>query len=96
MTLQLAAVRQDLGDIGESDRDAYLLFAESNTRFLCEVPPSEGARFEQALGDVPHALVGEVCVDARLRIAGTDAAATLVIDAELADLKKAWQEPLRW
>lgn len=96
MTLQLAAVRQDLGDIGESERDAYLLFAESNTRFLCEVPPSEGARFEQALGDVPHALVGEVCVDARLRIAGTDAAATLVIDAELADLKKAWQEPLRW
>ena len=27
-------------------RDAVLLFSESNTRFLCEVPPDNAAAFE--------------------------------------------------
>jgi phosphoribosylformylglycinamidine synthase len=76
--------------------DAYLLFSESNTRFLCEVPPAARERFEQSLDGVPHAVVGLIESDSRLQIAGTDTAGTLVIDAELADLKEAWQKPLRW
>jgi len=85
-----------------------LLFSESNTRFLCEVTPERATAFEQALADVPHALVGEVVGTGRLEIVGIPAPveiepgspheirAPLVVSAELAALKEAWQKPLRW
>jgi phosphoribosylformylglycinamidine synthase len=91
------------------DATAILLFSESNTRFLCEVRPEHQEAFEQALSDVPHALIGEVLSAAQLQIIGLPAptpgaepgepaelTAPLVIDAELARLKEAWQSPLRW
>jgi phosphoribosylformylglycinamidine synthase len=96
ISLQLRDVPQDLGDMAGAERDVCLLFSESNTRFLCEVSPENGPRFEQALDGLPCAVVGEVRSDTRLRIAGTDVAGGLVIDVELADLKEAWQTPLRW
>ncbi len=101
VSLQLADVPRDFGAdtadaIAGAELDAYLLFSESNTRFLCEVPPAAREQFEQALDGVPRAVVGRTESGSRLQIAGTDAAGTLVIDAELADLKKAWQKPLRW
>jgi phosphoribosylformylglycinamidine synthase subunit PurSL len=71
-----------------------LLFAESNTRFLCEVPVEQSAAFEAALAGVPHARVGEVAADGRLRIVGQGGAAG--IDAQIAALKEAWLKPLRW
>ena len=96
MSLRLGDVPRDLGDLAGVERDACLLFSESNTRFLCEVTPKAAVRFEQALDGVPHAAVGEVESGSRLRIAGTDGGGGLVIDAELAELKEAWQKPLRW
>jgi phosphoribosylformylglycinamidine synthase len=101
MSLRLADVprdfRADSADaIAGAELDAYLLFSESNTRFLCEVPPAARERFEQSLDGVPHAIVGRTESGSRLQIAGTDAAGRLVIDAELADLKETWQKPLRW
>jgi phosphoribosylformylglycinamidine synthase len=84
---------------------AALLFSESNTRFLCEVPPTRAAEFEALLAGVPCAQIGEVTADGRLQIVGLpqpdpeEAAAmtTLpVVDADLKDLKEAWQRPLRW
>jgi phosphoribosylformylglycinamidine synthase len=96
MSLRLADVPRDLGDRAGAELDACLLFSESNTRFLCEVPPEVCQRFAQALDGVPHAVVGRVESDSRLRISGTETVGTLVIDAELADLKEAWQKPLRW
>ncbi len=52
---------------------AILLFSESNTRFLCEVRPEQREAFEQALADVPHALVGEVVATKQLQIIGLPA-----------------------
>jgi len=88
---------------------AALLFSESNTRFLCEVRPDDAEAFEAALLGVPCALVGEVVDSAKLEIIGvphpiqddeagvpTEVGAPLVIEADLATLKEAWQEPLRW
>ena len=43
-----------------------LLFAESNSRFLVEVPPDRRKEFEKTMGDVPHAVVGEVTEAPRL------------------------------
>jgi phosphoribosylformylglycinamidine synthase len=86
-----------------------LLFSESNTRFLCEVRPEDTERFEAALGDVPHALVGEVVDTGQLQIVGvscpipddhgnptTEIGAPLVVEAEIDVLKEAWQKPLGW
>jgi phosphoribosylformylglycinamidine synthase len=74
------------------------LFSESNTRFLCEVPAERAADFEEALAGVPHAWIGEVSESPRLtiRAAGAPDLGPPVIDAALADLKAAWQAPLRW
>ena len=47
---------------------AILLFSESNTRFLCEVPPEKAVAFEAALVGVPHAKIGEVVAADRLII----------------------------
>jgi phosphoribosylformylglycinamidine synthase len=89
---------------------AVLLFSESNTRFLCEVRPDNAEAFEQALSDVPCALVGEVVDSGKLEIVGiprpipgdsdsdapTEIGAPLVVEADLAALKEAWQKPLDW
>ncbi len=87
---------------------AVLLFAESHSRFLCEVGAGDAAAFEELFAGLPCALVGEVMEEPRLQVVGiprpisddsdrpTEILAPLVIDAEIADLKEAWQAPLRW
>jgi len=84
---------------------AVLLFSESNTRFLVEVPPEKAGAFEATLADVPHAQIGEVIDTDKLEIFGPpttipdeagETGVPLVIEADLKTLKKSWQEPLRW
>ena len=72
---------------------SVLLFSESNSRFLCEVRKENAAAFEAALAQVPHAQIGEVTQSARLEIRSGNQPA---ISADIADLKEAWQSPLRW
>jgi phosphoribosylformylglycinamidine (FGAM) synthase-like enzyme len=82
----------------EAERlNSILLFAESNTRFLCEVPQDAVGHFESILGDVPHAAIGEVIADAKLQIVNYDPGNPFhVIDADLIDLKQSWQKTLNW
>ena len=70
-----------------------VLFSESNTRFLCEVPAEHSATFEASMAGVTHARIGEVSKDDRLVIHFGNAT---VVQCDLAALKEAWQEPLRW
>ena len=49
-----------------------LLFAESNTRFLVEVPQELMGHFEEIMGDVPHAAVGEVIESPQLLVVDVD------------------------
>jgi phosphoribosylformylglycinamidine synthase subunit PurSL len=72
----------------------FILFSESNTRFLCEVSEDQSREFEALLGKVPLARIGETADTRRLRIEGPDASS--VIDADVNELKEAWQAPLRW
>jgi phosphoribosylformylglycinamidine synthase len=72
---------------------AVLLFSESNTRFLCEVPPQSAAEFEGKLSGVPLAHIGEVTALADLQVT-FDGHPIIVVD--LARLKSAWQAPLDW
>lgn len=88
---------------------AALLFAESNTRFLCEVAEEDAGAFEAAMFGVPCARVGEVTGAGKLEILGLaqsiadadsgqgcEIGQPIVIEAELGELKQAWQSPLDW
>ncbi len=78
---------------GEQSLDAVLLFAESNTRFLCEVPPGSAGGFEDLLAGVPHARIGQVTESKKLEIAS---GGRVVLAAAVGSLKAAWQAPLDW
>lgn len=69
------------------------LFSESNTRFLCEVPPERQSHFESYFAGLPVAKIGMVTEDDRfvVRFAGRT-----LIDLPLRTLKEAWLSPLAW
>jgi len=69
------------------------LFSESNTRFVCEVSPDQQQAFEAAMSGVAWGCIGRVADHQQLIITDAD---TTLIDAPLAELKEAWQAPLRW
>jgi len=90
-------IRVDLGQVplGEPmSRDDFVLFSESNTRFLVEVAPEDKARFEDAMNGVDVAVIGRVTREPHLEVSGLSGGR--VIWASLTDLKEAWQRPLRW
>jgi phosphoribosylformylglycinamidine synthase len=71
-----------------------LLFSESCTRFLVEVPVAASRAFEQCFDSEQVTLIGEVAAHDRLRV--LTKGSWPVIDAPLAELKHAWQRPLDW
>ena len=84
-----------LANASESDGHPTLvrLFSESNTRFLMEIKADQAAQFEQLMGDTIHACLGKVTEAKQLRVTCGD---TLVMQADAAKLKEAWQQPLAW
>jgi len=74
--------------------DEVWLFGESTTRFLLEVDPGSAATLETCFTDVPLLRIGQTLKEPRLRIAGR--AGAWLVWANLADLKEAWQRPMRW
>ncbi len=76
------------------ERSDWLLFSESNTRFVVEVRPEHRAEFERILRDVPHALVGQVREDKTLLVRGIDG--RTVVEEDVYALKESWQKPFRW
>ncbi len=85
------------GEQGRERQTVVRLFAESNTRLLCEVPADCASEFEAHLRDVPHYEIGEVTGSDELVIEQQEGGTTqTVLRASLAELKEAWQAPLRW
>ncbi len=81
--------------LGESmDRDDFILFSESNTRFLAEVAPEDKQKFEADLAGVDFAEIGKVTNTGKFEVFGQKGKKVLI--ATLAELKEAWQKPLRW
>ena len=88
LELDLAAVPVD-ADLP----DAARLFSESASRFLVEADARKVKAFEKALAGVPHARVGRVLDEPRLRVKGVSG--RVVIDAPLESLAHAWRTGLR-
>ena len=80
-------------DVLQSDLDdTEILFSESNSRFLCEVPEDKSAEFEAALSGACWCL-GSVTEADRLIIKSGE---TSLVESTLSALKTAWQQPLDW
>jgi len=75
-------------------RDDFILFSESNSRFIVEVEKKNQQQFEKILEGVPFGLIGCINAQDELRIYGLDG--KICVRAKLSDLKEAWQKPLRW
>ncbi|HEY86582.1 MAG TPA: phosphoribosylformylglycinamidine synthase subunit PurL, partial [Dehalococcoidia bacterium] len=76
------------------DRDDFILFSESNSRFLVEVAPETKSEFEEAIGTTSHAVIGQVTDSGVLEIYGLDG--SRIMAKSLGDLKETWQRPIRW
>jgi phosphoribosylformylglycinamidine synthase len=83
----------DLSATGTAD-DVTGLFSESATRFLVEARPIDAAALEALFAGLPLTRLGQTVKEPRLRIAGANG--EWVVWTALADLKEAWQRPMRW
>ncbi|MDP6448857.1 MAG: AIR synthase-related protein, partial [Dehalococcoidales bacterium] len=90
-----AAIRLKAIPLGESvDRDDFILFSESNSRFLVEVASENRAEFEKVMARIDLAVIGEVTDGEVLEIYGVKDEKKVA--ASIGELKEAWQRPLRW
>ncbi|MBN2178867.1 MAG: phosphoribosylformylglycinamidine synthase [Deltaproteobacteria bacterium] len=76
------------------ERDDYLLFSESQSRFVVTLSPEKREAFETIMEGTILAEVGSVTSDTTFRILGTKGIE--IIRKDIDDLKKAWQEPLNF
>ena len=74
--------------------DAVLLFSESNTRFLIEVPEANIAQLASHFADLPLLEIGQVTSWNRCEVRGSQG--TSVIASDLEDLRESWKKPLAW
>jgi phosphoribosylformylglycinamidine synthase len=74
---------------GSMQRNDFILFSESNSRFLVEVQEKRRRDFEALMEGVACSVVGRVKREKRLLIHGTDD--STVVDVSLAELRNAWK-----
>ncbi len=74
------------------ERDDFLLFSESNSRFLVEVAEKDQPAFEAALKGRAYAQVGKVTQKPKFTAKGIKG--PTIIDAGVSDLRAAWKRTL--
>jgi phosphoribosylformylglycinamidine synthase II len=74
------------------NRNDFMLFSESNSRFLMEVPEKTKRDFEILMKGKVCAEIGKVTKNPKLIVHGLDGA--IVVDAALTDLRRSWKETL--
>jgi len=75
-------------------RDDFILFSESNSRFLVEVMPENKTEFEEIMNTANSATIGQVTDAKMLEIYGMNG--RKVMAESIGELKRAWQKPLCW
>ncbi|RLI21241.1 phosphoribosylformylglycinamidine synthase subunit PurL, partial [Candidatus Bathyarchaeota archaeon] len=71
------------------ERNDFLLFSESNSRFLIEVDDSRQKEFEKLMHTVPHAEIGRVVKTGNLCIYGLNG--RVIVEASLDELLEHWK-----
>ena len=77
-------------------RNDFILFSESNSRFIVEVDKRRQKAFEKILDSkrVPYGLIGCVSRSEEFKVYGLDG--KICVRADINELKESWQKPLRW
>jgi phosphoribosylformylglycinamidine synthase len=73
--------------------DVERLFSESNSRLVVTVAANNAVDFERIMNGAVWARIGEVTDSPRLVCLGADE--HVVIEADIVELKAAWQAPLK-
>jgi phosphoribosylformylglycinamidine synthase len=76
------------------DRDDFILFSESNSRFLAEVAPDNKDRFEKIMAGAGFAIIGEVTPADTLKVYGLGGGE--ITSLSVSRLKDAFKSPLNW
>jgi phosphoribosylformylglycinamidine (FGAM) synthase-like enzyme len=74
------------------DRNDFVLFSESNSRFLMEVPEKTKTDFDILMKGKVCAKIGRVTKNQGLVVLGLDGA--IVVDASLTHLRRSWKATL--
>ena len=75
-------------------RDDYLLFSESNSRFVVEIAPEHEPEFIEMMSGITMSPIGHVNQEEILDVHGING--DKVLSVPVVELKEAWQKPLRW
>lgn len=86
-------VRLDRIPVSSVMRDDAVLFSESQSRFVVTVPPDKARQFETCMQDNCFAAIGTVLERPNFTVQGLQG--KVIIDADIYELKKAWQETLK-
>ena len=77
---------------GPAGRDDFILFSESNGRFLVEVKAKAKAKFEELMDSCAYSRIGEVIEDRWLSVTGLNGERIIHVEADR--LEEAWRRPL--
>jgi phosphoribosylformylglycinamidine synthase len=75
-------------------RNDFVLFSESNSRFIVEVAKKNQKKFEASLRGIPFGLIGCTSAGNKFKVHGLDG--SICIESGIDELKRAWKEPLAW
>jgi phosphoribosylformylglycinamidine synthase len=75
-------------------RNDFILFSESNSRFIVEIDRRHQAEFEKIFKGLPIGLIGCINKSKDFRVHGLDS--RLCVNANIDELKEYWQRPLSW
>jgi len=78
----------------ENLRNDFILFSESNSRFIVEVSKKNQKKFERILAGLPFGLIGCTSAKKEFQVHGLDG--KICIKADIQEMKETWKEPLRW
>lgn len=87
MTVELRKIPAD-----GVERNDFLLFSESQSRFVVTVRPERRSAFEKTLSGQAYAHVGTVREDDQFELIGLKG--ETIVQTRIQSLKKAWQKPL--
>ena len=90
MTLHM----KDVPRSDNADRNDTVLFSESNSRFLVEVPEGSGQTFERIMAGTATAAIGEIVDGEDFKVYGLKG--SLIVSARIWALKEAWQKTFKW
>ncbi len=79
---------------GHKMRNDFVLFSESNSRFIVEIDKKSQKAFEDVLKGIPLGLIGCVSEGNDFKVFGLNG--KICVETDINDLKEAWQRPLRW